>query len=120
MLDHRQKSTNISRNLNSHSGWRLTKVIIILLMVLIGIGILTQYPKSASDCQWQHLQYINRDDPNIIRGFFDPPPPSNDCAEISVIGSYVIYIIGYIIIQIGVYFVIRQVAKYIVFGSKKV
>ena len=117
--NHQKENIDISSDLNSHSGWRLTKIIIILIMVILGVGILTQYPKSASDCQWQHLQYINRNDPNIVRSFFAPPPPSEDCTDWDVIGDYVVYMVGYIILQIGIYFIVRRVAKYIVFGPKR-
>jgi len=106
----------MSKQLEQRVGWRITKVIFIVV-ALAGAAFFASFiPEALSNCGWQHTQYLSRND--VPRGFFDAPAESlTDCHDNDVYMKYLLVFGAYFIVSVTLYFVVRKVFKYIVLGS---
>lgn len=107
----------MSKQLEKSIGWRITKVIFIVLAIA-GAGFFAHFiPEALSNCDWQHRQYVSRYD--IPRGFFDAPAESvTDCQDSAVYVKFALVFSIYLIGSVALYFVLRKVSKYIIYGSR--
>lgn len=107
----------MSKQLEQRVGWRITKVIFILIALAGSVFFGSFIPEALSNCDWQHRQYISRNE--VSRGFFDAPADSvNDCRNSDVYLKYVLVFSVYLIVSVTLYFVLRKVSKYIVYGKQ--
>lgn len=108
----------MSKELEQRVGWRITKVIFIVV-ALAGAAFFASFiPEALSNCGWQHTQYLSRND--VPRGFFDAPAESlTDCENSDVYMKYLLVFGAYFTISVTLYFVVRKVFKYIILGSRQ-
>lgn len=107
----------MSRQLEKSIGWRITKAIF-TVVAITGAGIFAHFiPEALSNCDWQHRQYISRDD--MPRSFFAPPPESlADCNAGDVYVKYALVFVVYLLVTTMLYFVVRKVFTYIIYGKR--
>lgn len=107
----------MSKQLEQSIGWRITKVVFIVIAIA-GAGFLAHFiPEALNNCDWQHRQYISRDD--VQRGFFDAPASSlTDCQNQDVYTKFLIVFVVYLVVSVILYFIVRRLTQYIVFGKQ--
>lgn len=108
----------MSKQLKESVGWRITKVIFIVLAIA-GAGFLAHFmPEALNNCDWQHRQYISRND--VPRSFFAAPPESlTDCQASDVYIKYVLIFGTYLLMSAILYFVVKKVFSYILYGKRR-
>lgn len=107
----------MSKQLEKSIVWRITKVIFIVLAI-VGAGFFAHFiPEALSNCDWQHRQYVSRYD--VPRSFFAAPAESlTDCQANDVYMKHALVFGAYLITAVILYFAVRKVFSYIVFGKQ--
>ena len=107
----------MSKQLEKHIGWRITKVIFIVIAIA-GAGFFAHFiPEALSNCDWQHREYLSRYD--MPRSFFAAPAESlTDCQDSDIYMKFALVFGVYLIVSVVLYFIIRKVFSYIAFGKQ--
>lgn len=107
----------MSKQLEQSIGWRITKVVFIVIAI-VGAGFFAHFiPEALSNCDWQHRQYVSRND--VPRSFFAAPADSlTDCQASDVYMKFALVFGVYMLVATILYFVIRKTFAYVRYGKR--